>query len=117
MYMVIFVLNNVALLEDLLQAWEEIGVNRVTLLPSTGLGRIKLGAFLRDDLPLIPSLDDMLEHQQDTNRTLFTVVADETIVENILQATQSVVGDLGKPHTGILVVLPCTKVYGIQKSD
>lgn len=117
MFMVIYVLNNVALLEDLLQAWEDIGVNRVTLLPSTGLGRIKQGAFLRDDLPLIPSLEDMLEHQQDTNRTLFTIVADEKTVENILQATQSVVGDLGKHHTGILIALPCAKAYGIQKSD
>ncbi len=74
MYMILFVLNNPDLLDNLLYAWEEAGVGGITVLPSTGLGRIRQKEGLRDDLPLIPSLTDFYHRHSDLNHTLFTIV-------------------------------------------
>ena len=47
---------------------------------------------------------------------MFTVVKDDNTLEKIVAATQGVVGDLNKPNTGILVVMPATQVYGLEKN-
>jgi hypothetical protein len=114
MYMVMFVLSNTGLLDPLLKAWEGVGVYGVTILPSTGLARLKQKSALRDDLPLIPSLEDIMEHVENTNRTLFTIAKDDAEVKSILDATQNVVGNLQDSNTGILIVLPCAQVYGYK---
>ena len=38
------------------------------------------------------------------------------MLNKIVDATQSVVGDLNKSNTGILVVLPTAQVYGLEKN-
>lgn len=115
MYLILFVLNDPDRLEDVLAAWEQAGVGGITILPSTGLGRIRQKEGLRDDVPLIPSLDDFFRHQGDISRTLFTIVDSDALAKNVLQATETVVGDLNKPDNGILVILPTVSVHGLIK--
>ena len=38
------------------------------------------------------------------------------MLTKIVDATQSVVGNLNDPNTGILVVLPTAQVYGLEKN-
>jgi len=115
MFLILFVLNNPEKLDDLLTAWEETGVGGVTIFPSSGLGRVRMRSGLWDDVPLIPSLEALFQHEEDFNRTLFTVVPDQDMVERVVRATQQVVGDLSKPQSGLLVVLPVTQAYGLEK--
>jgi nitrogen regulatory protein PII len=115
MYFVLLVLNDVEKLEEILDAWDDAGVNGVTILPSTGMARHRESSALRDDLPLIPSLADLQVHLEATNRTLFTIVNDEDIVDKVIAATESVTGDLNLPHTGILVALPVLKSKGLER--
>jgi nitrogen regulatory protein PII len=115
MSLVLFVLNDPAKLEDVLNAWEEAGVPGITILPSNGLGRIRRGGNYRDDLPLIPGLDSLLEHEETSSHTLFSAIDDEAVVERVVAATFEMVGDLNKPHTGVLLILPIARSYGIQK--
>lgn len=117
MYFILFVLHDVEYLNDLLQAWESTGVSGVTILPSTGLKRFQEKTGLRDDLPLIPGLDDLVERFENTNRTLFTIVKDEAKIDQIVAATESVTGDLDLPNTGILVVLPVARAYGLNRRE
>ena len=116
-YLIILVLHDTETLDPVLSAWEESGVGGVTILPSTGLARLRRRGGLAEDLPLIPSIDDIMEHVQDTNRTLFTVVAGEEMVEKIRQATQQVTGPLEDPNTGIMIVLPTYAVYGLNQRN
>jgi nitrogen regulatory protein PII len=118
MYLILFVLHDAEKLEELLDAWERVGVSGVTILHSTGLGRIRTDGFM-DDIPLFPSLESILRHDEEINfsRTLFTVVADDEMVNKVVQATQSLVGDLSKPDTGLLVVLPVHHAYGLVKKS
>lgn len=117
MYLVTFVLHNPDLIEELLEAWNKIGVDGATVLFSSGMGRLRQKQGMRDDLPLIPSLDDFYEAPQTLGRTIFTVIKDEAMIETILAATQTLVGDLNKPETGILIVTPILRAYGLEKGN
>jgi hypothetical protein len=103
----------VLVLDNLLQ-WEEAGAPGVTIVESTGLRRV-LGA-VRDDLPLLPSLRDVIVGSELHHRTLFSIVEDEATVERLIAATESVVGDFSEPHSGLLFVVPVSRVLGLQKS-
>ena len=115
MYLILFVLDNPDKLEELLDAWEEAGAGGATVLVSTGMHRLNAG-FIRDDIPLMPGLDDFYKRIEEYHRTLFTVVKDDQTLEKIIAATQRVVGDLNSPNTGILVVMPASQVYGLEKN-
>jgi len=112
--MVIFVLNNVDYCHDILDAWEAAGIVGVTILESSGLGRVR-NASMRDDLPIMPSLSDLFKSTETRHRTLFTVTKDQAEIDVIIEATQSVVGDLEQSDTGLLIVLPVSQVYGRSK--
>ncbi|MEW5830632.1 MAG: hypothetical protein AB1846_17205 [Chloroflexota bacterium] len=115
MYLILFVLDNPDKLEDLLNAWEEAGAGGATVLVSTGMNRMLNHGF-RDDIPLMPGLDDFYKRIEDYHRTLFTIVKDDATLQKVVDATQGVVGDLNAPNTGILVVLPTAQVYGLEKN-
>lgn len=113
--MVWFVLHNAGLLSDVLAAWKESGVLGITILGSTGLRRLEESNALRDDIPLIPSLEDLFGDDEMLNRTLFTIVENDEMVDKVVSATEAVVGDLDEPNTGILCVFPITRVYGLNR--
>ncbi len=115
MYLVLYVLNDLKLFDQVVDAWEKSGVTGITVLPSTGLGRLRQHAPIREDMPLFPSLSDFFEHIENSNRTLFTIVKTEKEADRLIEETIKVVGDLERPDTGILVVLPATRVLGLAK--
>ena len=112
MYMILFVLHDTGLLEDILNAWEETNVGGVTIFASTGLRRMKHLHAFRDDLPLLPSLSDILSHEESLNRTLMTLVPTDELVDKVVAATEKITGPLSKPNTGVLAVLPIARLYG-----
>jgi nitrogen regulatory protein P-II 1 len=115
MKMILFVLNDPSKVRDLLNAWKEAGAGGATILFSTGMGRLSLAAPLRDDMPLMPSLNDFYGSHVEFSRTLFTVVKDDEAVTHIIAATRSVVGDLDQPDTGLLVIMPVEFAEGLEK--
>ena len=112
MKMILFVLNDPAKVQDLLNAWKEVGASGATVLFSTGMGRLHKSAALRDDLPLMPSLSDFYDNDQKLSRTMFTIIRDE-LVGDIISATEKIAGDLNVPGNGILIVLPADSVHGL----
>jgi len=116
MSMILFVLHDAEKLQAVLDAWEEAGISGATVLFSTGIGRIRESQALRDDLPIMPSLEDFYALPERLGRTIFTITDDESLVDKIVRATESVVGDLNEPNRGILTVLPTTGIYGLRKT-
>lgn len=114
-YLVVFVLDDPDKCSAILDAWEAAGANGITILESTGLGRVRR-AGLRDDLPLLPSLHDLLRTEESSHRTLFSVVESQVQVDALVKTTQSIVGDLNQPQTGLLFVASLSQVFGLQKS-
>ncbi len=87
MNLILFVLHDPEKLVPLLNAWTDAGVSGATVLFSTGLGRIHQSKVLRDDLPLMPSVEDFLPHPERLSRTIFTMVDDDGIIEKVVEAT------------------------------
>lgn len=115
MYLILLVLNDPDKLEDLLIAWEESDIQGATVLFSTGLGRIRQLDGWRDDMPLIPSLRDFYDIPENMNRTIFTVAKDEAQVDKVVAATKSVIGELDEQESGLLLILPVARAYGVNK--
>ena len=112
-HLIVFVLDCRDQCPDVLSAWEEAGAPGVTILESLGLGRLRVA--MRDDLPLMPSLDDLLGRSELRHRTLFTVVQDEATLDRIIAATQRIVGDFGRPHSGLLFTVELDRVLGLKR--
>ena len=113
-FLIVFVLNDVDQCGKILEAWELAGLRGITILDSSGLGRVRMAAT-REDIPLMPSLSDLLKSTETRHRTLFTVVKDQKTIDKIVDATQSVVGDLEQEDTGFLFVIPVSQAYGKGK--
>jgi nitrogen regulatory protein PII len=115
-YLVALVLDDPGKCSDILDAWEAAGANGITILESTGLGRVRR-AVLRDDLPLMPSLQELLRCEESSHRTLFSVVEGQDKVDALVRTTQTIIGDLSQPHTGLLFVVPLLQVFGVHKAE
>ena len=116
-YMVIAVIDELAQCPAVLEAWEKAGAKGITILESTGMGRLRQGMNLRDDLPLMPSLRNLFKTREEPHRTLFTIVRDEATIDRIHEATEIILGDLKEPNKGILFVLPVVRAFGILDQD
>jgi nitrogen regulatory protein PII len=115
--MIVFVLHNPAHLDEVLQAWDRAGVKGTTVLFSVGFEAVRKAHAMREDLPLMPSAEDFQGKIREMSRTLFTVVEDEAVQQKVIAATLRIVGDLDKPDTGILAVLPVSEAYGLHRVD
>ena len=111
--MVLLVLDEVDQCSPVLDAWEAAGVPGITILESTGLGRVRKSGF-RDDLPLLPSIADLLKTREERHRTLFTVVDSEEMVDRLIKITQQITGGLDAPNRGVLFVLPVSRAIGLN---
>lgn len=112
--LIVLIVNDPDDCEPVLEAWEALGVSGVTILESSGLGSIRR-AGMRDDLPLMPSLRDIIEGNEVHHRTLLSVVDNEATLEKMIASAQHIIGDLAEEHTGFLFVLPVTRVVGMGK--
>ncbi len=117
MYMVLCVIHDTNKFDQVLTGWYDAGVSGITILTTTGLARLNTRAALREDIPLFPGLDDLYASDADTNRTIFSVVRGEAMVDRLVEATQEVLGDLNNPNTGILIVLPVIRAYGLDRKS
>lgn len=114
--LLVFILDNIDQYPAILQAWEEAGVPGVTILDSTGLGHFR-ESTIRDDLPLMPSLSDLLPNREVNHRTLFSVIEDDEVLQRTIDATKGIVGDFTRPHGGLLFVVPVSIVLGLEKRN
>jgi hypothetical protein len=115
MYMVLFVLDDPALLNDVLDAWEEIGVSGVTIIESTGINRLRRARQV--GTAFMAGINRLMSGDQEMHYTLLTIVRSEAIVEQCLKAAETIVGDLREPNTGVLATWPLTFVKGVPQNS
>lgn len=112
-HLVVLVLDKVEQSTEVLEAWEEAGVSGATILESTGMARIR--GVIRDDMPLLPSIEDVLAGREEHHRTIFTIVEEQEVVERVIAVTERIVGDFQDPYTGLLFVVSVSRVLGLNK--
>ncbi len=113
--LLVLVLDEPEKFSFIIRAWERIGVPGVTMLDSVGSRQLRAQAS-RDDLPLIPSMRAVFAGSEEHNRTLFTVIEDDAMLDRAIEAAQRVVGGFMHPHTGILFVVPVSRTWGVPKA-
>lgn len=114
MYLLVCVLDNPAFLAAVLDAWAEAGVLGITVLDSTGIERVR--QYQREQAaPLFMGFSRLLRSGQYSHNTLFAAVQNMDIIRRAVAATETVVGDLAGPHTGIVFALPVAAAWGLPK--
>lgn len=110
-YMALFILDDPSLLEDVLKAWKDGGIGGATIIESTGLYRLQ-----RKVIPMRYLYTDKTASEKE-NVTLLAIVDDEAMAVKCLQLTESVVGDLSKPDSGVFAAWPLSLVKGLSSHN
>lgn len=111
--MLIFILNKVHLLDELLVELNKKGIGSATMISATGMMQ-QLASL--DTERIIATLRPFITSNHSENKLLFTIL-DETDVDVARAVIGEVVGDLSKPETGILFTLPVLFTEGIRPKD
>lgn len=116
-YLVVMVLDDINHGPRLFDAWEAAGVTGITIIESTGLGRLRRTLGLRDDMPLMPSIRALTQAREEHHRTIFSIVEGEAMVDTLIDVTERTIGKLSEPHTGVLFALPVARVVGLASDE
>ena len=95
------VLNDSQRLHEVLAAFLEAGVTSATVLESQGMGRI-----LSYDVPIFAGFRHLFAGSKPFNHTIFTVVDDHEITEEIILLVKDVLEDSEDEHKGIIFSVP-----------
>jgi hypothetical protein len=113
MFLVMFVLDNPDLLDQVLDAWDTVGVSGVTIVESSGINRRRLARQI--GAPFMAGINRLMTGSQENHTTLFTMVPDEAMVQACIREAEMIVGDLSQPHTGVLAAWPLAIVKGVPE--
>ena len=111
MYAVMLVLDDPERLDEVLDSWEKVGVRGATIIDSTGWQRRRIQRGLLGARFNFAALEasGRIEH----HNTLFVIVKNLGMVQETIQATESIVGNLDDPNTGIIAAWPLEIVKGL----
>ena len=112
MKLLVFILNKEEYLEEVLEAYVEAGVAGATLLDSEGMGR-----FLAYEVPLFAGFKEFMKGNKPYNKTIISVIRNESVIERVKQLVDEVVGGIDNPGTGIMFTLPVDWVTGLVEED
>jgi nitrogen regulatory protein PII len=112
-YLVVLILPDMEKGAKVLEAWEAAGVSGITVLNSTGLGRLRRRSH-RDDIPLLPSLANFLQSPEHHHQTFLSVVGSEELLDRVLAVTQETLGDMTRPDSGVIFAVPVSHAIGLR---
>ena len=112
MKLLVFILNNEELLEEVMEAYIEAGIPGATILDSEGMGR-----FLAYEVPLFADFKDFMKGNKPYNKTIISVIKDESIIKELLPLVEEAVGPLTDPGTGVMFTLPVDWAAGLLRMD
>lgn len=107
MYMIMLVLDDPNQLDGVLEAWQGAGIRGATIVESTGIQRLR-----RKNIPM-RYLFQTSGAVEEGHLTLLVIVDSEQLVQDCLQATEKIVGDLDEPNTGVFAAWPLAFVRGV----
>lgn len=107
---------------DIAQAWQDANAPGVTVIRSHGLhslqeelksGRVELPRMV---VSMGSAMAAILDSVEERGILFFSVVEDE-LVDALITAANSVLGDLNEPNNGILFVVPIERTVGVRRHD
>lgn len=110
MYALFIVLNQTDYLDDILEKFVEVGVTGATVLDSQGMASAIMHADNRS-IPLFGSLKTLVDGARPYNKTIFTVLKSDDMVEKTVAAVQEVLQDVSPTGLGFMFSVPIGSVY------
>ena len=111
MFLLINVVEQTEKLPDILEGFAKVGVRGTTILGSTGMGRVLMARGA--DVPAAEEAAQAISSGKMSNRTTFTVVANQEVLDAATNVIRECCGDLNQPGKGIIAVVPLHSVDGI----
>jgi nitrogen regulatory protein P-II 1 len=108
MHLLVCVVSNTALVNQIIAGWYEIGVTGATVIDSHGSMEIAA-----DQVPVFAGFRHLLRAERQSNRTLFSVIKDDETLGAAMEVVEEACGSLDEPSTGIMFVLPASRVTGL----
>lgn len=110
MKLVVYVMNDVSLLDDFLRQLNNNNIKGATIIQSTGMAR---RLFESDDMKFIGTLKALFDNPRVESNVIMMVLPDNQ-VETVYKVIENVAGDLSKPNSGIAFTLPIENVKGFK---
>lgn len=112
MYALFIVLNKTNYLDDILEKFLEIGVTGATILDSQGMA----GAIAdKSSVPMFGLLKTILDDSKPYNKTIFTVLENQKMVEITAAAVKEVLGNDAKVGAGFMFSVPLGNIYRLDE--
>jgi hypothetical protein len=111
MKLVVYVMNDTALLEPFLHDLNDHNIRGATIISSSGMAR-KL--FESDDMRFIGTLKALFDNPRVESNVILMVLPDE-LVSTAYEVIERVAGDLSMPNSGIAFTLPIENVKGYKQ--
>lgn len=104
------VLNEVDYLNEILAGFVDIGVSGATVLDSQGMGSI-IAKSSSHGIPIFGYLKTLLADALPYNKTIFTVLENEVLVNKAVALVQEVLKDISGSNTGFMFTIPIGNTY------
>lgn len=110
MKLLVLVLNKEEYLDEILEAFVEVGITGATIVDSTGMGR-----KLAYDIPIFAGLQKSIK-PSDYSKTIFAVVQDDETLEEAIKLIEEII-DINEPGSCLLFVVPLLLVKGLKQNE
>lgn len=113
MNILFLVLNKTEYIDEILDTFIDIGIRGATILDSQGMG-----SALSDggkDIPFFGGLRTLLDNARPYNKTIFTVIEDEEMLNNAVKEVKKILGNMNEPGVGLMFTLPVGNIYGMTE--
>ena len=113
MYVLIIVLNKLDYLDEILAKFIDLEVGGATILDSQGMAGAMVDANNR--VPIFGFLKSVLDDCKPYNKTVFTVLESEELVEKVVAMVKETLGEDAKQGAGLMFTVLLGKVYRFQE--
>ncbi|MGA1864392.1 MAG: P-II family nitrogen regulator [bacterium] len=110
MKLLVIVLNKEEYLNDILEAFVEVGITGATIVDSVGMGH-----KLAYEIPIFAGLRKSIK-TSDYNKTIFSVVQDDEILEEAIKLIDEII-DCNEQGSCLLFVVPLLMVKGLKDNE
>lgn len=112
MNVLFIVLNEIEFLDDILDSFVDIGVKGATILDSQGMGSAITNSG-RGSEQFFGAIRSFLDNARPYNKTIFTVIENDELLEDAIKTVKEILGDINKPGVGMMFTMPVGNIYGI----
>lgn len=106
----VIVLNKTEYVDDILSLLVKHNVKGATILDSQGMASTIVNDGLTN-IPLFGSLKNLLKDRHPFNKTIFTVIKHQEILNKVVEEIKNLIKDEKKPGIGFMFTVPVDDIF------